>query len=197
MTIDSEAREPYIQRITNAISVGRKDVLVSRKDTARLRRFLTKQFAELTTETLARMEASIGEGHDPHVISLLNNNHTAPYPNDFVHSFFKALPRLNHDQLKVALRIARDYFGALHLYRAGDSSYLDFMVDNYAEYLKFPGVTDLPYLTEQEKKLFGLLDGKNEIVESIRQRKLSSEEITIELLNEMSAMHSALLEGAL
>lgn len=190
MTIDSEARELHTLRLTAA-------VVAERNASPRLRRFLPKQFAVLTTETLALMDSCLTEEYNSHVISLLFNNDSAPYPNDFVEGFFRSLPQLDPHQLAIALEIARDYFGTLGIYREGDSHYLNFMVDGYAEYLKFPGVTDLPYLTEQEKELFTLLHGKSEIVQSIRQRKISSKEVTVELVNEMSSMHSELVEGVL
>lgn len=197
MTVTSEDRDSCVQRITAAISAGRKDVRVSRKDSARLHKFLTKQFAVLTIETIARMDALIAEGYNNHVISLLVNNDRKPYPNDFVNNLFKSLPHFNEDQLEVALKITRDCFGCLHLYREGDVFYLQHMVKDYASYLQLPGVVDLPYLTNAERELFTMLHGKDEIIRSIRERKLSSQEVTVELVNEMSSMHSELVEGVL
>jgi hypothetical protein len=190
MTTDSEARELHTLRLTAA-------VVAERNVSPRLRRFLPKQFAVLTTETLALLDSCLTEDYSVHVISLLKNNKGTPYPDDFVAGIFNALPQLDEDQLRHAVSITRDYFGALELYREGDVFYLQFVVKDYANYLQFPGVVDMPYLTDAERELFTLLHGKDEIIRSIRERKLSSKEVTVELVNEMSSMHSEFVEGVL
>jgi hypothetical protein len=148
--------------------------------------------AELTPATLALVAASINAGDEYHVISLLANcNRTAS--NDLVAEFLKLLPQLTEDQQW----IARTYFTTLRRWRAGNPRCLDLMIYFGMNYLEATGSQTLPYTSKEDQQLFEDLSDKPRLVDAILARTTRTDEITPELITELSRISPALIDGAL
>lgn len=148
--------------------------------------------AELTPETLSLVAASINDGDEYHVISLLAGCKQPP-SNDFVAEFIKLLPQLTEEQQW----LARSYFTSLRRWHAGNSQCLDLMIHFGMDYLEETGSATLPHTSEEDQKLFQSLSSAPHLVNAILARTTHTDEITPALITELSRIYPVLIDGAL
>lgn len=148
--------------------------------------------ADLTPETISIIADGIGDECKNHIIRFLIHC-TEPQPNDLTVEFLALLPTLTEEQRGHA----RTYFATLRRWRDGNAHCLDLMVNFSQKYLQATGAKTLPYTSEKDQQLFQFLSEAPHVAEAISYRVDRTDDITPELIAELSIIHPALIEGAL